>query len=374
LGSHVCRMLVGSRCRVRVFDNLSLGRRERLTSLGSQIDFIHADVRNETALERAVVGTDAIVHLAGTPSVGDPIRAEEVNLRGTLNVLEAAHRRDRRDRPRVILCSAGNVYGRQPAFVLHEELMPRPLSPDAVIALTIESFGRLYNEIYGVPVMSLRLFRVFGPEEEPERPDSSVVAKFVRAALSGNSPVIFGDGQQTRDLIYVDNAAAAIVAALQSELTSDPLNVASGEAVAINFLWTLVLETCGKRRLAIDPTYLPAPSWEVRHARPQIARACKTLGWAPTVRLREALLRTVNFLRSQASEDPYAWFSPHDGAREKTSVRQEARTPQVLAFPNKALETDVVEVSEADLVEDQGGYEHDLERSPVPTIPGMRSS
>ena len=174
--------------------------------------------------------------------------------------------------------------------MLHEELPPRPATPEAVMALAMEQYGRVYREAYGVPVVNLRIFRCFGPDEDAERSDAGIVAKLIRAALDGKSPVIFGDGQQTRDLIYVDNVVAAILAALEvADPPAEPLNIASGEAVAVNFLWNLVLETCGKKRLAIDPTYVPAPPWDPKHTRPQIARACKVLGWAPAVRLREGL-------------------------------------------------------------------------------------
>ena len=198
------------------------------------------------------------------------------------------------------------------------------------MALAMEQYGRVYREAYGVPVVNLRIFRCFGPDEDADRSDAGIVAKFVKAALDGKSPVIFGDGQQTRDLIYVDNVVAAILAALEiADPPAEPLNIASGEAVAVNFLWNLVLETCGKKRLAIDPTYLPAPPWDPKHTRPQIARACKVLGWAPAVRLREGLARTVEFYQAQRNADPNAWFAPKD----------EPAPKKKLTLPNVAVPT-----------------------------------
>jgi hypothetical protein len=173
----------------------------------------------------------------------------------------------------------------------------------------------VYRELHGVPVTTLRLFRVFGPEEEPESPSASVVARFVHAALAGTSPIIYGDGQQARDFVYIDNVVAALIAAMTAAKDCDqPLNIASGEAVTINFLWTLALELTGKRRLAIEPTFLPAPSWEPKNVRPQIARACKVLNWAPSVRLREGLQRMIQHRQLLLHSDPNAWFAPRDAA------------------------------------------------------------
>jgi nucleoside-diphosphate-sugar epimerase len=328
IGSHVSRALTAAGCHVRVLDDLSTGKRERLYGLGSRLDLMHADIRNSTAVEKAAKGANVIIHLAGTPVGADPMRAQEVNLGGTLNVLGFAKAAERSERPRVILAGSGAVYGKQPAFVLHEELPPRPALPQAVMALAAENYGRVFREAYGVPVTNLRIFRTFGPDEDPERADSSIVAKLIRCALDGTSPVIQGDGQQTRDLVYVDNVVSAMVAAAEHDVGAEPLNIASGEAVAINFLWTLVLELLGKKRLVIEPTYVPALPWDPKHARPQIQRSCKVLGgWAPSVRLREALHRTVKHYLDLRSADPNAWFAPKEDSGSQTLPRRPTRPP-----------------------------------------------
>lgn len=329
LGSHVARALSASGCEVRVLDDLSTGRRDRIAALDG-IQFLQADVRNPAAVRRAMHEVDAVIHLAGVQPGVDPIRAQEVNLGGALHILNFARDNDKRARPRVVLCGSASVYGKQTGFVLHEELPPHPATPEAVMALAMEQYGRVYREAYGVPVVNLRIFRCFGPDEDADRPDAGIVAKFIKAALDGKSPAIFGDGQQTRDLVYVDNVVAAILAALEvADPPAEPLNIASGEAVAVNFLWNLVLETCGKRRLAIDPTYVPAPPWDPKHTRPQIARACKALGWAPAVRLREGLAKTVEFYQSQRNADPNAWFAP----------KEEPAPKKKLSLPNVAVPT-----------------------------------
>jgi nucleoside-diphosphate-sugar epimerase len=386
IGAAVARALISAGCSVRVLDDLSTGRRDRLLGLGSTLELLHADVRNPATVRSAAKGAHAIVHLAGVPAGGDPALALEVNVGGTLNVLVAAREMDKKERPRVLLCGSGGVYGRQQAFVLHEELQPRPATPEAVMALSAEAYGRVYREAFGVPVTTLRLFRTFGPEEDGDRPDASVVARFVRAAVEGKAPIIFGDGQQTRDLVYIDNVVAAILAALKSEPV-EVLNVASGEAVSINFLWNLVLEQTGKRRRAIEPTYLPAQPWDPSHARPQIARACKVLGWAPSVRLRDGIARTVYRWLEASNADPNAWFTPRDrtptpalrspatprhvplravAARAPAAAAPPAVRPPPLPTPREEL----LEMRDIEIVEERV-RELDIEWAPVPVLPWM---
>ncbi|HEY2745808.1 MAG TPA: NAD-dependent epimerase/dehydratase family protein [Polyangia bacterium] len=424
LGSHVARALSASGCVVRVLDDLSTGRRDRIDALAG-IEFLQADVRNPAAVHRAMQEIQAVIHLAGVQPGVDPIRAQEVNLGGALHILNFARDNDKRARPRVVLCGSASVYGKQTGFVLHEELPPHPATPEAVMALAMEQYGRVYREAYGVPVVNLRIFRCFGPDEDAERGDAGIVAKFIKAALDGKSPVIFGDGQQTRDLVYVDNVVAAILAALEvADPPAEPLNIASGEAVAVNFLWNLVLEACGKKRLAIDPTYMPAPPWDPKHTRPQIARACKVLGWAPAMRLREGLARTVEYYQAQRSADPNAWFAPREDAAPKKRLMlpnvavptrrfgsvvtpafgvpvhsttsqasplprrtasvvtpppipsKPARATPAIAKPAKPAKAkeEVLEVSDADLVEDDETKLDDgleFEWAPVPAVPGL---
>jgi UDP-glucose 4-epimerase len=367
IGSHVTRILTNRGCQVRVLDDFSTGKRERIEGLGRRLELLQADVRNPSAIDRAARGAEAIIHLAAMPVGTDAGRAQEVNVGGTLHLLEWARARDKRERPRIVLCSSGSVYGKQSAYVLHEELTPRPQHAAAVMALAVEHFGRVYRETWGVPATVLRLFRTFGADEDAERPDASVVARFLRAALDGTSPVIVGDGQQTRDLIYVENVAHALIAAATGTQSAEPLNIASGEAIAINFLWTQVLELTGKKRLAIEPTFVPAPPWDPRHARPQIQRACKVLvGWAPSVRLRDGLARTVEAERASRSADPNSWFAPR-GVHTPTPpplARRTTPTPP----PVPLLDLDDVGVEE--IVEDT---EQELDRAwdPVPALPGL---
>jgi len=372
LGAHVTRALVAAGCPVRVLDDLSTGVKQRLGGLGGALELLQGDVRNPASVERALRGAHAVVHLAGVPTADDALRAQEVILGGALNVLNSVRALDKSQRPKVVLCGSGSVYGKNPAFVLHEELPPRPSLPQAVMAHAVEQYGRVYREAYGVPVTSLRIFRTFGPDEQPERADASVVARFVRAALDGTSPVIHGDGQQTRDLVYIDNVVAAIVAALSAPVQAEPLNIASGEAVGINFLWTLILELTGKKRLAIDPTYVPAPPWEPKHVRPQIARACKALDWAPSVRLRDALSRTVQHQRAMRTGDPNAWFTPKDEL-EMASVPRETKLRGTRSLPPPPPPDSLRPRGQSQSAPLRTPTPNSPNRTPTPTPPPMRT-
>jgi UDP-glucose 4-epimerase len=370
IGAHLTRALVQAGCSVRVLDDLSTGRSERLSGNGARLELLQADVRDASTVARAARGAHAIVHLAGAPAGVDLGRAQEVNLGGAVNVLAAARAPDKKERPRVVLCGSGSVYGKQQAFVLHEELQPHPATPEAVMALAAEQYGRVYRDHHGLHVTMLRVFRTYGPDEDADRPDASVVARFIRAALDGTSPCIYGDGHQTRDLIYIDNVVAALLAAVRGD-APEVLNIASGEAVAINFLWTLVLDLAGKRRRAIEPTYVPAPSWESHHARPQIARACKALGWAPSVRLREGLSRTVQHYLATRTQDPNAWFSPKDEPRLKVARPPRPPPPRPRRPVAPLPKDEVIELREVEVVDEPRLRELDVEWAPVPSVPGL---
>lgn len=225
-----------------------------------------------------------------------------------------------------------------------------------------------------------------------------MVSRFIRAAVDGTAPIIQGDGNQTRDLIYIGNVVSALMAAAAIDVPH-PLNIGSGEAIAISYLWTQVLELTGKRRLSIEPTYVPAPRWEPKHMRPQIQRACKVLNWAPSVRLREGLVQAVQHYLNQRPKDPNAWFSPQQPspvkrpppppkARPRTPVPTNAAigvrtprppvTPKTHPAPLSRQPEDVLPVADEDVIEDEAidgdktppdGL--DIAWVPVPSVPGL---
>ena len=201
---------------VRVLDNGSTGRLENLSAIRDEIDFVEADIRDPDAVQAAMTGCEAVVHLAAVPSVprsiAEPVTSHEANATGTLNVLIAA--RDA-GAERVVLASSSSIYGANPELPKRESLTPLPISPYAVSKLAAESYARSFFEVYGLETVALRYFNVFGPRQDPNSEYAAVIPKFIWALRNGEPPVIFGDGEQSRDFTYVENVVDANMAALE---------------------------------------------------------------------------------------------------------------------------------------------------------------
>jgi nucleoside-diphosphate-sugar epimerase len=317
IGSHLVRALVGAGHGVRVLDNFATGRRDRL--IGVAVEVIDDDVRNPAAVRRAIDGVEVVFHLAGVevPPAEAPTRdlrgSIEVNVGGTLLVLQAAAAVRAR---RVVIAGSGAVYGTAAPYVLHEDVAPAPSTAEAVQRLSIEHFARLFREQHGVPAVVLRLFRCFGPGEAWSPPPGArphLVPMLCRAALRGQSPMLVGDGRQTRDLVYVDNAVAGLVAAGSVRgPDAGVYNIASGEAVSLQAAWHLVAQLAGYRHDPPEPAFVPAPRHEPPHVRVSIARASRDLGYAPAVLLREGLRRTLDYYREELRSSDNGWFLPPD--------------------------------------------------------------
>jgi len=329
LGHHLVRALVAGGHSVRVLDDLSTGKRERLG--GMAVELLHADARNPAAIRRALDGAEIVFHLAGVPAptadaaTGSSLtHAEEVNVGGVIHLLHAATQ----TRPeRIVIAGSGAVYGRAHAYLLHEEVAPLPSTPDAAQRLAVEHYARLFQESHGVPSVVLRLFRVFGPGEAWDAPGAGLVPRLCRAAIEDAPPLIVGDGRQTRDLVYVDNAVQAMLqAASVRGVDGEVINVASGEAVSVAHLWSVICELTGRRKDPPQPLYAPSPPWEPPHVRASIARAGRLLSWTPTVKLRDGLARTVQHFRSQRQMSANGWFTPPAPAPEPSPFFSTAAT------------------------------------------------
>ena len=338
LGGHVVRGLCAAGHHVRVMDDFSTGDRLRLAGL--PVDLLAADVRNAAAVERAMEGSQVVIHLAGLttplPGRGDLARAEEVNVLGTLRVLEAAATR----RPaRVVLISTGAVYGASSAHVLHEDAPLQPLTPDGVQRLAVENYGQVFHRALRVPVVTLRLFRCFGPGELWDGDGAPLVPQLCRAAIDGMPPRLHGDGSQTRDFLYVESAVAAIVkAAFTRGIDGRVYNVASGESVSLRQLWEQVVHLAGLERDPPPVDRVPAPAWEPTQVRVSIARARRDLDYAPSVQLRDGLQRTLEYYRQLVRANENGWFSPPDPAPRpmhpaRPAARTESSTPRRLPPP-----------------------------------------
>jgi UDP-glucose 4-epimerase len=302
IGSHLADRLAGMGRRVRVLDDLSTGRRENLDYLsarhGDRVEVVVGDIRDPETVARAMQGVRHVLHEAALPSVErsvrDPWTSHEVNVDGTVRLLEAA-RAERVDR--FLLAGSSSVYGDQPELPKRETMPPSPRSPYALGKLAAEQYVRLYAELYGLPAFTLRYFNVFGPRQDPGSPYAAVIPLFLQAIRKGEPPVIFGDGQQTRDFTFIDNVVDANIAALDCPPPyGDAMNIACGRQTSLLQLLDGLCDVCAT---TVQPDFQPPRQGDVRDSVADISRATDRLAFAPKVSLEEGLKRTVEwFTRS----------------------------------------------------------------------------
>jgi UDP-glucose 4-epimerase len=297
IGSHIVDGLLTDERDVRVLDNLATGRLSNLNEVADEIEFVEGDVRDLETVRRAAYGCDAIIHLAALGSVprsvADPVATHEANANGTLNVLVAA-----RDcgASRVVFSSSSSIYGAAPDLPKRESLRPLPISPYAVSKLAAESYCRSFFEVYGLETVALRYFNVFGPRQDPQSQYAAVIPRFIWAYRNGEPPVIYGDGEQSRDFTYVSNVVDANLAALESSSAGGQVyNVACGHRITLNELARLIGdELC----TGIEPIHGPARPGDIRHSLADITLAQTELGYQPTVSIDEGIRRTVEYFVS----------------------------------------------------------------------------
>jgi len=300
IGSNLVEALLARGASVRVLDDFSTGKRENLASLEGDLEVVEGDVRDYRAVRRAVEGVEAIFHEAALPSVArsidDPVGSNDVNVRGTLQVILAARAAGVR---RVVYASSSSVYGDAPNLPKAETMAPSPLSPYAVQKLAGELYARIALGLFGVEVLSLRYFNVFGPRQDPEGEYAAVIPRFALAALSGKSPTIFGDGRQSRDFTYVANVVEANLRALEAprEAVGEVFNVGSGERHTLLDLVRALGKIAGRPEFAAR--HGPARAGDVRHSQASIEKARAILGYEPRVSFEEGLERTLAWFRSR---------------------------------------------------------------------------
>lgn len=309
IGSNLVSALVKRGDTVRILDNLSTGSLANISPLlqkhSRQVTLFRGDILDGPLLDRALVGVDYVLHLAANPSVvwsmAHPLECERVNVAGTLQVLEAARRQGRI--ARVVLSTSCAAYGDLlPDAPKRESDPTAPLSPYAAAKLCCEHFGSVYSQVFSLPVVSLRYFNVFGPRQDPGSPYAAVIPNFVQSALLGRRPRVFGDGRQSRDFVYVDNVVAANLLACfapAEQVAGQVVNI--GCAVPVTLL-DLLAELAALTGRPIEPEFLPARPGEVRHSLADIAVAQKRLGYAPTVRFAEGLLRTLRWFAGEKED------------------------------------------------------------------------
>ena len=298
IGSHIAEELVHQGCAVTVLDNLSSGHLENLDTIKSGVDFVRGDIQDEQILEDVISGCNLVFHQAAvvsvTKTVTDPVQSTAVNDLGTLKVLEAARRNGVR---RVVLASSSAVYGDDPQLPKVESMTPRPLSPYAVQKLTNEHYAQLYNKLYGLEVVCLRYFNVYGPRQDPSSPYSGVISIFMTRAGSGTAPTIYGDGRQSRDFVFVkDVVQANILAARQAAAPGQVFNVGTGNSIEINTLWNKIAELA---QCAVTPDHAASRPGDIVHSVAGIQKAEEKLGFRPVVSLDQGLAHTFAWYRDQ---------------------------------------------------------------------------
>ncbi len=298
IGSHIASALIGSGARVRVLDDLSTGHPENIDELGGDVDFIHGSVADEDLLAKTLEGVELVFHEAAIPSVPrsveNPRQSHIASVDGTFSLLLAA--RDKKVR-RVVYAASSSAYGDQPTLPKSEEMLPDPLSPYAVAKLVGEYYCQVFTRVYGLETVSLRYFNVFGPRQDPGSQYSGVVSRFISALLSNERPVIYGDGEQSRDFTYIDNVVAAnLNAATTTDGVGRVINVANGERITLNQLLEELKQLTGKQWITAD--YREPRVGDVRHSLADTSMARQFLAYESKVDLREGLQRTIDWWKT----------------------------------------------------------------------------
>jgi nucleoside-diphosphate-sugar epimerase len=297
IGSHLSEELVRRGHRVRVLDSLITGKRRNLDHIPG-IEFIEGDLAEPGVADRAVAGVEYVLHQAAIPSVPrsvkDPVTSNRANITSTLNVLLAA--RDAGVK-RLVYAGSSSAYGNTPTLPKHEGMPTNPLSPYALQKLVGEQYAQLFTTLYGFETVTTRYFNVFGPRQDPGSPYSGVISLFSTALLEGRQPVIYGDGEQTRDFTYVANVVDGVLRACETPgIGGEMMNVATGGRISLNDLLQTMNKILGTKIQAI---YKEPRAGDVKDSQADITKAKRLLGYTPLVDLEEGLRRTLDWCRTQ---------------------------------------------------------------------------
>ena len=297
IGSNIVRELVRKKQKVRVLDNFSTGKRENLQDYLDKIELIEGDIRSYQIVREAVEGVDFILHEAALPSVPrsirDPITTNEVNVTGSIHVLDAA--KDAQVR-KVIFASSSSIYGDLNTLLKTEDMLPHPLSPYAVAKLAGEKYCEAFTRLYGLETISLRYFNVFGPNQDPNSQYSAVIPKFIKMMKDSQRPTIYGDGKQSRDFTYVENVVQANLMACESDLemlSGQVINIAGGKRVSINDLVCEINQILGSD---IKPIHSDPRPGDVKHSLANIGKAQQLLNYKVQIDFVEGLKTLVDLI------------------------------------------------------------------------------
>jgi UDP-glucose 4-epimerase len=295
IGSHIAAAIADSGASVRVLDDLSTGHLENLEEIGGRVEFIRGSLNDADALARALEGIEVVFHEAAIPSVPrsieNPAETHRACVEGTFSLLVAARKAGVR---RLVYAASSSAYGDQPSSPKVETMRPDPLSPYAAAKLVGEYYCQVWWRSYGFETVALRYFNVFGPRQDPGSPYSGVISLFISALMRGQRPVIYGDGEQTRDFTYISNVVDANLRA--SETTrgvGQVINAAVGQEVSLNELLSVLQKITG--RAGVEAEFKPPRTGDILHSLADITKARELLGYEPAVGLEEGLRKTVEW-------------------------------------------------------------------------------
>lgn len=298
IGSNLADELIRLGAKTVILDNFVTGFRENLDEINGDFDFIEADVADPDQVKKAIEGCEIVFHQAALPSVprsvANPLETHEACVNGTFNLLTAA--RDAGVK-RFIYAASSSAYGDQETLPKTENMCPEPLSPYAAAKLAGEYYCRVFSQVYGLETLSLRYFNVFGPRQNPSSQYSGVISRFIDAFMSGGNPVIFGDGEQSRDFTYVANVVNANLRAAETDGgIGEVMNVANGERVSLIELVEVMKRVTGRQDVKID--FQPDRKGDVKHSQADNSRAKQWLGYKKMVGLEEGIKNTIDWWKS----------------------------------------------------------------------------
>lgn len=297
IGSHLAEELAGRGYQVIIIDDLSTGRMSNIEHLLTRVnvEFVQGSVTDFPLLEQLFKGVDCVFHQAAIPgvphSIANPLLSHEINVTGTLNVLLAA---SDNNVGKVIYASSSSVYGDTPALPKREDMLAKPQSPYAVTKLAAEYYCQVFHQVYSLPTICLRYFNVYGPRQDPELPYATVIPTFIKNTVLGNNPIVFGDGEQVRDFIFVEDVVAANILVSEND-AAGIFNIGSGKGISINELAVLITRIL---RTNNEPIYQASRAGEIRNSVADISKA-KTLGYSPKYSLEEGLRETIRRFQSE---------------------------------------------------------------------------
>jgi UDP-glucose 4-epimerase len=300
IGSNLTETLLKQGHLVRVLDNFSTGKRENLVfdKAFPSLEIIGGDIRDLSICQKAMNDVEFVFHQAALPSVQqsveDPLTSHSANVEGTLNVLLAA--RDAGVK-RFVYASSCAIYGDDPIIPKREEMPPDPLSPYALQKVIGEQYCRLFFQLYSLETVSLRYFNIFGPKQDPTSIYSAVIPKFINAILEGCPPIVFGDGEQSRDFTYIDNVVQANLLAISTDhLNGEAINIACGERISLNQLVDFLTDMIGSK---VSPIYQEPRKGDIRHSLADIEKGRQILNYDPKVDIENGLRMTVEFFKKK---------------------------------------------------------------------------